>query len=219
MDLTLTAATRTTRGKNEARRLRRAGQVPGVVYGGTDGDTAVTIDPKQLLRLLHSESGLNTIFDLEVDGGRGSAVLVKDVQLSPLTDELLHVDFLRVALDKVITVNVPVHLTGEAAGVKQQGGLVDFTTREVQVECLPREIPEHIEVDVTPLHIGEGIRLRDVTEDVDWTPVTDLDVLLVHVVASKVDTGEEEGDEEEVEDEAAADAEGEKEEKAEGGGS
>ena len=219
MDLTLTAATRTTRGKNEARRLRRAGQVPGVVYGGTDGDTAVTVDPKPLLRLLHSESGLNTIFDLQVDGGQGSAVLVKDVQLSPLTDELLHVDFLRVALDKVITVTVPVHLTGEAAGVKQQGGLVDFTTREVQVECLPREIPEHIEVDVSPLHIGEGIRLRDVTEGVDWKPVTDLDMLLVHVVASKVDTSLEEGDEEEAEDEAAADAEGEKEEKDEGGGS
>lgn len=221
MDLTLTAATRTTRGKNEARRMRRAGQVPGVVYGGTDGDTAVVIDPKPLLRLLHSESGFNTIFDLEVDGGQGSAVLVKDVQLSPLNDELLHVDFLRVALDKVITVTVPVHLSGEAAGVKQQGGLVDFVTRDVQVECLPTAIPEHIAVDVTPLHIGEGVRLRDVAEDVTWTPVSDLDTLLVHVVPPKVEIEKAEEDEEAAAaEEGAAEAEGEtKEEKAEGGGS
>lgn len=221
MDLTLTAATRTTRGKNEARRMRRAGQVPGVVYGGTDGDTAVVIDPKPLLRLLHSESGFNTIFDLEVDGGEGSAVLVKDVQLSPLNDELLHVDFLRVALDKVITVTVPVHLSGEAAGVKQQGGLVDFVTRDVLVECLPTAIPEHIAVDVTPLHIGEGVRLRDVAEDVTWTPVSDLDTLLVHVVPPKVEIEKAEEDEEAAAaEEGAAEAEGEtKEEKAEGGGS
>lgn len=219
MDLTLTAATRTTRGKNEARRLRRSGQVPGVVYGGTDGDTAVVVDPKPLLRLLHSESGFNTIFDLEVDGGQGSAVLVKDVQLSPLNDELLHVDFLRVALDKAITVTVPVHLSGEAAGVKQQGGLVDFVTRDVQVECLPTAIPENIAVDVTPLHIGEGIRLRDVAEDVSWTPVSDLDTLLVHVVPPKVELEKEEEDEAAAAEEGAADAEGEtKEEKAEGGG-
>ncbi len=219
MSVTLTAAARTTRGKNEARRLRRGGRMPAVVYGGAQGDAAVSVDPKPLLRLLHSESGLNTIVDLEVEGGGGGAVLVKDLQIDPLTDELLHVDFLRVALDKAITVTVPVHLTGEAAGVKQQGGLVDFTTREVQVECLPTAIPEHIEVDVTPLHIGEGIRLRDVTGDAAWTPVTDLDVLLVHVVAPKVDTTMEEDEAAEEEGAVAADGEEQEEQKAEGGGS
>ncbi len=214
MDVTLTAAARATRGKNEARRLRRAGQVPAVVYGGQGGDVAVMVDPIPLLRLLHSEAGLNTIVDLKVEGGQGGSVLVKDLQLNPVTDELLHVDFLRVALDKLITVAVPVHLSGEAAGVKQQGGLVDFITREVHVECLPTAIPDRIEVDVTPLMIGDGVRLRDVTEGVTWTPVTSLDTLLVHVTASKVEEIEED---EEGDAEAAADASSENEGQEEGG--
>ncbi len=214
MDVTLTAAARATRGKNEARRLRRAGQVPAVVYGGQGGDVAVMVDPIPLLRLLHSEAGLNTIVDLKVEGGQGGSVLVKDLQLNPVTDELLHVDFLRVALDKLITVAVPVHLSGEAAGVKQQGGLVDFITREVHVECLPTAIPDRIEVDVTPLMIGDGVRLRDVTEGVTWTPVTSLDTLLVHVTASKVEEIEED---EEGDAEGAADASSENEGQEEGG--
>ncbi len=220
MSVTLTAGARTTRGKNEARRLRRAGQVPAVVYGGSEGDAAITIDPKALLRLLHSDTGLNTIVDLQVEGGGGGSVLVKDLQLSPTTDHVLHVDFLRVALDKLITVTVPVRLSGEAAGVKQQSGLVDFITREVQVECLPTAIPEHIEVDVTPLMIGDGIRLGDVTAGVSWTPVSDLDVLLVHVTAPKVDADEEEEEDEEAAAGEAEGAEAKKEEgEAEGGGS
>ncbi len=214
MDVTLTAAARATRGKNEARRLRRAGQVPAVVYGGQGGDVAVMVDPIPLLRLLHSEAGLNTIVDLKVEGGQGGSVLVKDLQLNPVTDELLHVDFLRVALDKLITVAVPVHLSGEAAGVKQQGGLVDFITREVHVECLPTAIPDRIEVDVTPLMIGDSVRLRDVTEGVTWTPVTSLDTLLVHVTASKVEEIEED---EEGDAEGAADASSENEGQEEGG--
>ena len=214
MDVTLTAAARATRGKNEARRLRRAGQVPAVVYGGQGGDVAVMVDPIPLLRLLHSEAGLNTIVDLKVEGGQGGSVLVKDLQLNPVTDELLHVDFLRVALDKLITVAVPVHLSGEAAGVKQQGGLVDFITREVHVECLPTAIPDRIEVDVTPLMIGDGVRLRDVTEGVTWTPMTSLDTLLVHVTASKVEEIEED---EEGDAEGAADASSENEGQEEGG--
>ena len=215
MDVTLTAAARTTRGKNEARRLRRRGQMPAVVYGGQQGDIAVAVDPKALLRLLHSEAGLNVIVDLKVEGGEGGSVLVKDLQLDPVSDELLHVDFLRIALDKLITVAVPVHLSGEAAGVKQQGGLVDFLTREVQVECLPTEIPDHIAVDVTPLLIGDGIRLRDVIAGISWTPVTDVDTLLVHVTASKVEEATEEDDEGDAE--GVEDASSEKEGQAEDG--
>lgn len=192
MGVTLAAATRSSRGKNAARRLRRDGQVPAVVYGGAEGDVAIAVEPKPLLRILHTESGLNTILDLEVEGNGNSQVLVKAVQVDPLTDELLHVDFYRLAMDKVITVTVPVHLNGEASGVKQQGGLVDFVTREVQVECMPADIPERIDVDVTPLMIGDGIRMKDVAEGAIWTSVSDPETLLVHVVASKVDTVEEE---------------------------
>ena len=197
MEATLSAAARETRGKNEARRLRRAGRVPGVVYGGASRQSvAVAVEPKPLLRILHSESGVNTIVDLRVEGGESSQVLVKDLQIDPTSDELLHVDFYRLAMDKVITVTVPVLLRGEAAGVKQQGGLVDFVTREIQVECMPAEIPEHVDVDVSPLMIGDGVRMRDVAEGASWRPVSELDMLLVHVAAPKVDaTVEDETDE------------------------
>ena len=193
MDATLAAVTRNERGKNEARRLRRAGQVPGVLYGGkASGGAAIKMDPKALLDILHSESGINTLIGLSVDGRTASPVLVKEFQLDPVSNELLHVDFYRPALDRAITVTVPVTLTGEAAGVKQQGGLVDFVQRDVQVECLPTEIPEHIEVDVTDLMIGQGVRLRDTLQGVAWKPVSDPDTLLVHVVAPKVEAEPEE---------------------------
>ena len=215
MAVTLAAAARASRGKNAARRLRRDGQVPGVVYGGTQGDVSVAVDPTAVLRILHSESGLNTILDLQVEGNGESQVLVKALQLDPVTDDLLHIDFYRLAMDKAITVTVPVHLTGEALGVKLQGGLVDFVTREVQVECMPTDIPERIEVDVTPLMIGDGIRMKDVTSGVTWKPATDLETLLVHVAVPKVDAQAEEEEEAEA---AEVDAEGDAAEpKAEGG--
>lgn len=196
MQATLAAATRETRGKNEARRLRRAGRLPAVVYGGAPvRSQAVEVDPKALLRILHSESGFNTLVDLEVDGSASGQVLIKDVQHDPVTDHLLHVDFFRPAMDKAVTVTVPVTLHGEAAGVKQQAGLLDFVTREIQVECMPAEIPEHVDVDVSELLIGDGVRVRDVAEGRGWTPVSDLDTLLVHVTAAKTGSGED-GDEE-----------------------
>ena len=132
---------------------------------------------------------------------------MKDYQVDPVSNELLHVDFYQPPLDRPITVTVPVALSGEAAGVKQQGGLVDFVQRDVQIECLPTEIPEHLEIDVSPLMIGQGVRLRQLLEGVSWKPVSDPDTLLVHVVAPKVDTHDEEAEEEE-----AAAAEGAAEE-------
>ena len=145
--------------------------MPAVVYGQqTTGGVAVAVDPKALLQILHSESGVNTLIDLTVDGGTSSQVLVKDFQLDPVSSELLHVDFYRPPLDRAITVGVPITLVGEPVGVKQQGGLVDFIQREVQIECMPTQIPEHIEVDIAELVIGQGVRLRDVSENVDWTP-------------------------------------------------
>ena len=222
MDATLAAVTRNERGKNESRRLRRAGQVPAVLYGGkASGGAAIKMDPKALLDILHSDSGINTLIGLSVDGGTASPVLVKEFQLDPVSNELLHVDFYRPELDRAITVTVPVTLTGEAAGVKQQGGLVDFVQRDVQVECLPTEIPEHIEVDISNLMIGQGVRLHDLLQDVAWKPMSDPDSLLVHVVAPKVEEEEEPDEEVAAAEDAAvdgdADAEGAKKGKAEAG--
>tara|TARA_B100000029_G_scaffold513374_1_gene612797 strand:- start:1342 stop:2022 length:681 start_codon:yes stop_codon:yes gene_type:complete len=205
MQASLLATKRETRKKNEARRLRVSGQIPAVVYGGVAKEAVpVSVDPKILLRILHSDSGVNTLIDLELEGGDSSQVLVKDFQLDPISSELLHVDFYRLAMDKVITVTVPVTLTGDAIGVKQEGGLLDFVTREIQVECMPAEIPEHVEVDVSELAIGDGVRVRDVVEGVVWKPISELDTLLVHVTPPKV---EEEPEEEEVSAEAVAESE------------
>ena len=195
MEATLEAVTRSTFGKNESRRLRRDGRIPAVVYGGVDpqvGSVSISVDPKPLLRIMYSESGANTLIGLTIDGGAASQVLVKQYQLDPIKDELIHVDFYRVAMDRVITVSVPVILKGEAVGVKQQGGLMDFVHREVAIECLPAEIPEHLEVDVSELMIGQGVRLRELLEGVVWTPVSAPDTLLVHVVAPKAEVTEEE---------------------------
>ena len=197
METTLSAVTRSGRGKNEARRLRSSGQLPAVVYGGESKEgISVSVDPKALLHILHSESGVNTLISLSVDDGAVNRVLVKEFQVHPVTSHLLHVDFFQLALDKAITVSVPVVLVGEPEGVKVQGGLVDFVQREVQVECMPTEIPEHIELDISQLLIGQGVRLREVLKGVSWSPVSDPDTLLVHVIAPKVEEEETaEGDE------------------------
>ena len=218
MQATLTAEARNGRGKNEARRLRRSGKLPAVVYGGEDSvGIPVSVDPKVLLEIFHSESGVNTLIDLSVDDGNASQVLVKEFQVHPISSELLHVDFYRLALDKKITVSVPIILRGEPLGVKQQGGLVDFIHRDVQVECMPTEIPEKIEVDISDLMIGQGVRLHEVSGDVPWSPVSDPDTLLVHVIAPKL---EEEPEEEEIVEGEADSAEGgesEQDEKAKAG--
>ena len=191
MDATLQAEKREGRGKNEARRLRASGKIPAVLYGAEKGKAVeIAVDPKTLLRILHSDSGVNTLIGLEGVGesGGNTRVLVKEYQLDPINHKLLHVDFYQVAMDKAITVTVPIVLTGEPKGVKQQGGIVDFVQREIEVECLPGDIPEHVTVDVSELMLHQGIRLRDlVTPDVKWTPVSDVDTMIVHVVALKAE--------------------------------
>lgn len=191
MDATLAAERRADRGKNQARRHRAAGRLPAVVYGpGTGGsnETAVpvTVDPKELSRILHSEAGANTIISLQLDGA-AVPVLVKDFLLQPVTHALLHADFYRVAMDRRLTITVPVTLKGEARGVKQQGGILDFVTREFEIEVLPADIPESIEVDVTELLMNQGVRIRDVAEGAKWTPVSEPDTMLVHVVPLRVE--------------------------------
>lgn len=191
MEAVLDAVTRTTRGKNEARRLRAAGRIPAVVYGAQKaGDPPapeqLSVDPKPFMRILHSKSGLNTLITLKMDGGAGTRVLVKNVQLDPITHHPLHADFYRVNMDRKIKVTVPVSLKGESRGVKQEGGVLDFVHREVEIEVLPANIPDAIEVDVTNLGVGDAVHVRDLAADAAWTPVSDADMMIVHVVTIKV---------------------------------
>lgn len=188
MDATLEAVKRNTFGRNEAGRLRRAGQIPAVLYGAGKEGVPLSVDPKELSRILHSKSGANTLISLKCEGAADARVLVKEYQLDPVNHRLLHADFYKVAMDKALRVIVPVHLSGEAKGVKAQGGVVDFVNREVEIECLPADIPEHITVDVTELMLHQGIRVRDIAASAKkWKAVTDGDLLLVHVVMPKVE--------------------------------
>jgi large subunit ribosomal protein L25 len=189
MEATLEAVVRESRGKNEARRLRVAGQIPAVIYGGAQEPQAVAVSPKELSRLLHSESGLNTLIDLQV-GGATTKVIVKDYLLQPVTHQLLHADFYRVDLSKKVQVKVSVRLHGEPKGVKVQGGVLDFVHREIEIESLPAEIPEHIDIEVGNMMIGDGVYVRDVAKDQKWTAISAADMLLVHVVTARVGTDE-----------------------------
>jgi large subunit ribosomal protein L25 len=190
MDAVLEVEKRDGHGKNEARRLRAAGRIPAVVYGSRKGKAreavAVAVDPKEVLRILHSESGANTLITLKLEGAE-SRVMVKEYQLDPVTNSLLHADFFELAMDRAITVPVPIAVRGEAAGVKQQGGLLDFVTREIQVQCLPTDIPSQIDVDVSELMLHQAIRLRDLPQSPKWKPLNDPDTMIVHVVVPKAE--------------------------------
>ena len=191
MDSTLQAEKRDGRGKNEARRLRARGRIPAVVYGAEKGKALeIAVDPKVLSRILHSESGVNTLIGLQGVGAAGgeTRVLVKEYQLDPIDHKLLHADFYQVAMDRAITVTVPIVLKGEAKGVKQQGAIVDFVNRDIEIEVLPGDIPENITVDISELMLHEGIRVRDLpTEGAKWTPVTEPETMIVHVVAPRAE--------------------------------
>jgi large subunit ribosomal protein L25 len=192
MEATLDCLKRESFGKNEARRLRAEGRIPAVLYGGQKaGENAepIAVDPKVLMRILHSDSGLNTLISLNVNGS-STRVLVKEYQVDPVTHKLLHVDFYRIAMDKVLTVTVPVIVKGEPKGVKQQGGVLDFVHREVEVECLPADIPDKIEIDVSELLLNEAVRVRDIPPNPKFKLLTDGDVMLVHVMMPKVEEPE-----------------------------
>src|ERR1041384_2664480 len=192
MDATLEAKKRDGRGKNQARRLRVSGRIPAVVYGARkDGQAPegvpVAVDPKEVLRILHSESGANTLINLKLEGGVESRVMVRDYQLDPITHQLLHADFYQLAMDTAITVSVPILVKGEPVGVKREGGLLDFVTREIQVQCLPTDIPEHIDIDVSELALHQSIRVKDIATNPKWKAMTDGETMLVHVVMPKAE--------------------------------
>jgi large subunit ribosomal protein L25 len=192
MEAILEATARDTFGKNEARRTRRAGKVPAVVYGAAAAGasreaTPISVEPRALLKILHSESGANTLISLKLGGAGDARVLIKDYQVDPVTRALLHADFYRVAMDRALQVTIPVLVKGEPRGVKQQGGLLEFIRREVVIECLPGDIPEHIEIDVSHLMLHQGVRVRDVMTDARWKSISDLDMMLVHVIQPKAE--------------------------------
>src|SRR3984893_2144375 len=192
MEARLEATIRHTLGKNEARRTRREGRVPGVLYGSAgDGVSheakSIAVEPKALLKILHSESGANTLIALTVEGEGDARVLVKDYQLDPITHQLLHADFLRIVMDRALQVTIPLTVKGEPKGVKQQGGVLEVIRREIQVEGLAADIPEHVEIDVSDLMLHQGIRVRDIAVDAKWKPLSDPDMMIVHVIAPKAE--------------------------------
>src|SRR5437764_13885928 len=170
--------------KNHARRVRRGGKIPEVVYGAGKNAVPVSVDPRQVSRILHSETGHNTIFDLALDGQRSKAMIV-DWQYEPIKGSLLHIDLKRIAMDQKLTVNVPIVLKGEAAGVKQQGGILEQVLRELEVECLPSDIPNSTEADVTELVYGRVLRVADLPHSEKLRFLTDADQTVAHITAVK----------------------------------
>jgi large subunit ribosomal protein L25 len=186
-DITVSAEVRASRGKNEARRTRRAGQIPAIVYGAFQDPVSVSIDPREILKIVRSTTGYNTIFNLAIAGGATTPVMVVDQQVDPIKGTLLHADLKRIDLTKRIRVTVPVHTAGEAKGVKVQGGLLEVITRSIEIECLPDEIPDGFTVDVTELMIGQSKRASDVSLVGSMKLVGAPDTVIAHVVALRAE--------------------------------
>ncbi|MGA2857632.1 MAG: 50S ribosomal protein L25 [Candidatus Sulfotelmatobacter sp.] len=181
----LEAHPRESGNKNDARRVRRDGKIPGVVYGAGKGSLAVTVDPRQVLRILHSETGHNTIFDLALSGGERTKAMIVDWQYEPIKGALLHIDLKRIAMDKTLKVSVPIFLKGEAEGVKTQGGILEQIQREVEIECLPADIPSHIDADVAHLVFGTVLRVSDLPHDPKLKFLSDPNQPVAHIISVK----------------------------------
>lgn len=198
MSLTLRCEKREARGKNAARRLRREDKVPAVIYGPVTQATSLVLNKKDIFSVIKSETGENTIFKISFDSETKDA-MIKELQVDPVREELLHVDLIQIAMDKAIRVTVSVALAGEAVGVKTEGGFVDFITRELEVECLPQNIPEQIEVNISGLHLHQSLKVEDASPPEKVRIVTDPHAIIVIIQAPAV--------EEEAEAKAAAEAE------------
>lgn len=198
-------AVREERGKNAARRLRLTGNVPATVYGLGKAPQAVSVNTKAMTSVLKEPSGHNRIFNIKCDGVQEHAMAV-DYQIDPVKHSLLHVDLLRVDVSKPVTVSVPIKAVGTAFGVKTEGGFEEMVSREVRIECLPLDIPESLEVDITDLHVGQAIRAKDLPASEKWTLADFEQKVLVHIMASRAteELAEEEAEEEETEAEEQA---------------
>src|SRR5208337_3491815 len=189
-EITVAAEPRESRGKNEARRLRVKGLAPAVLYGSDRAAVAVSVNPKDVNKILHSNTGHNTIFNLSVQGGEDTPVMIVDWQSDPVRENLLHVDLKRIDLSKRNAFKVRVHTTGEPKGVKLQGGLLEVITREIEIECLPDDIPELYTVDVTELMIGQNLRAGDVALGGSVKLLSPPEQVIAHVVALKAEVVE-----------------------------
>jgi large subunit ribosomal protein L25 len=184
---TLEAHPREAGNKNAARRVRQEGKIPAVVYGAGKDSLSVTVDPRHVLRILHSQTGHNTIFDLSFagNGAEKTKAMIVDWQYEPIKGRLMHIDLKRIAMDKVLTVSVPILLKGEAAGVKQEGGIMEQILREVEIECLPADIPSHIDADVSHLTFGMVLRVSDLPQSDKLKFLTDANQPVAHVTSVK----------------------------------
>jgi large subunit ribosomal protein L25 len=186
-DITVTAEVRTSRGKNEARRTRMAGNIPAVVYGAYQDPVSVAVNPRELVKIIKSNTGLNTIFHLAIKGGETHAVMIVDRQVDPIKSTLLHADLKRIDLTKRIRISVPVFTEGEPAGVKVQGGMLEVITRAIEIECLPDDIPEKFVVNVSELMIGQSKRASDVALTGTAKLVSDPQSVIAHIVALRAE--------------------------------
>jgi large subunit ribosomal protein L25 len=186
-DITVAAEVRNSRGKNEARRARAAGQIPAVVYGAYQEPVSVAVNPREIVKIIRSTTGYNTIFTLAIQGGESTPVMLVDQQVDPVKGTLLHADLKRIDLTKRIRVTVPVHTSGEPKGVKVQGGLLEVITRAIEIECLPDEIPEGFTVDVTELLIGQSKRASDVALTGSLKLVSAPDTVIAHIVTLRAE--------------------------------
>jgi large subunit ribosomal protein L25 len=184
-ETTVQAQKREAADKNAARRLRTTGRIPAVLYGAKKDPVTISVDPKSISKILTSEAGHNTIFDLAIDGTEQTKAMIVDWQYEPLKGSLLHVDVKRIAMDKKLRLSVPVILKGEAAGVKTQGGILEHVLREVDIECLPADIPSHIDVDVSELVFGQVLRVSDLPHSDKVKFLTDEGQTVAHVVSVK----------------------------------
>src|SRR5271155_1720320 len=171
--------------KNHARRVRREGKIPAVVYGASKDAVPVSVDPRHVLRILRSDTGHNTIFDLALHGGERTKAMIVDWQYEPIKGHLLHIDLKRIAMDKALRVNVPIVLQGVPIGVKTEGGILEQMLREVEIECLPGDIPSHIDVDVSELTFGKVLRVADLPHNEKLKFLTDANQPVAHVTSVK----------------------------------
>ncbi len=179
------AEPRSSRGKNEAKRIRVTGRIPAVIYGAFQEPRAVSVNPKDILKIIRSKSGHNSIFDVDIQGLEKTPVIVADEQYHPVKGTLMHIDLKRIDLTKKLRVSVPIHTTGEAKGVKQQGGVLDVVTRRIEIECIPLDIPEQYDVDVTELMIGSSIRVAALPVKEGIRILTAPEAVIAHVVGIK----------------------------------
>ncbi len=185
IETVVAAETRDSRGKNEARRVRVSGRIPAVIYGAFQDPRAVSLNPKDILKIIHSKTGHNSIFDVEIAGVEKTPVIVAEEQYHPVKGTLMHIDLKRIDLTRKLKVSVPIHVTGEAKGVKQQGGVLDVVTKRVEIECIPDDIPNQFDVDVTELMIGTNIRVSDLPVKSGVRVLTAPEAVIAHVVGIK----------------------------------